>query len=119
LADASMTEEPEAVQSIQSPGLWWKRVGRRNIGYVAFVVLLIPFGIALEVSGPGGPDRGGGIMSALMLWGIGSLGFFVVNVVLLFLALARGQPAAKPLIACALPVGIVVGSLLLESVILM
>ena len=29
-----------------------------TIGYLAFVVPLIPFGIALEANGPGGPDRG-------------------------------------------------------------
>ena len=29
-----------------------------TIGYLAFVVPLIPFGIALEANGPGGPDGG-------------------------------------------------------------
>ena len=69
---------------------WWRRFGRRNLGYIAFVVLVIPFGIALEASGPGGPDRGGGVGAALMLWGIVSLAFFAVNAALLVFALRKG-----------------------------
>ncbi len=48
---------------------WWRRFGLRNWGYLAFVALLVPFGIALEASGPGGPDRGGGVAAAVMLGG--------------------------------------------------
>ena len=55
-----------------APTSWWRRFGRRNWAYLAFVVLLVPFGIALEASGPGGPDRGGGVAAALMLGGIGT-----------------------------------------------
>jgi hypothetical protein len=72
--------------------------------------------MALEASGPHGPDRGGGIMAALMLWVIGSIAFFVVNAVLLVIALAKGRPAGKPLIACALPVAVIVGTMMLEGV---
>ena len=94
---------------------WWRRFGRRNLGYIAFVVLLIPFGIALEASGPGGPDRGGGVMAALMLWGVESLAFFAVNTVLLVVALIKGWPPGKPLIACAMPIAVLVGSLMLTG----
>jgi hypothetical protein len=94
---------------------WWSRFGRRDLGHIVFVVLLIPFGIALEASGPGGPDRGGGVGAALMLWGIVSLAFFVVNAALLVLALVKWQPAAKPFIACALPVALIVVSMMLAG----
>ena len=95
---------------------WIRRLGRRNIGYILFVVLLIPLGIAMEASGPHGPDAGGGIMSALLLWGIASAVFFVANAALAIAALVKGRPPGKPLIACALPIGIVIGALLLEEI---
>lgn len=94
---------------------WWRRFGRRNWAYLAFVILLVPFGIALEASGPGGPDRGGGVAGALMLGGIGTALFFLVNLVLLIVALVKNRPAGKPAIACALPIAIVLGMLLLEE----
>jgi hypothetical protein len=94
---------------------WWRRFGRRNWLYLAFVILLIPFGIALEASGPGGPNRGGGVAAALMLGGIGTALFFVVNAALLIIALVKKRPAGKPAIACALPIAIVLGMLLLEE----
>jgi hypothetical protein len=108
-----MTLNPERDSEPRTP--WWKRFGRRNLAYIAFVVLLIPFGIALEASGPGGPDRGGGVGAAVMIWGIGSLAFFVVNAVLLVFALVRSQPAAKAFVACALPSGLIVVSMLLAG----
>ena len=98
-----------------APISWWRRFGRRNWAYLAFVVLLVPFGIALEASGPGGPDRGGGVAAALMLGGIGTALFFLINAVLLIIALVKKQPAGKPAIACALPIAIVLGMLLLEA----
>jgi hypothetical protein len=103
-------------QSASARPAWWRRFGRRNLAYVAFVVLLIPFGMVLEATGPTGPDRGGGVMAALMLWGSGSLVFFVVNVILLVVALTIGRPAAKPAIACALPFAIIIGVLLSQSI---
>lgn len=36
--------------------------GYRNMAYLAFVTLLVPFGMAVEASGAQGPDRGGGTM---------------------------------------------------------
>jgi hypothetical protein len=58
---------------------WWRRVGRRNLAYVVFVVSLVPFGMILEGGGPGGPDRGGGVMAALLLGGVGSTAFILVH----------------------------------------
>ncbi len=35
---------------------WMAFIGRRNIAYVVFVSLLVPFGMAMEAAGPQGPD---------------------------------------------------------------
>jgi hypothetical protein len=113
-----MSDPLQAAQSTPARPTWWRRFGRRNIAYAAFVVLLVPFGMVLEATGPTGPDRGGGIMAALMLWGIGSLAFFVVNAILLVVALVKGRPAAKPAIACALPFAIIVGVPMSQSIML-
>jgi len=48
-----------------------------------FVSLLVPFGMLLEASGPKGPDSGGGIMAAMILWSMVSLIFFIANAGLL------------------------------------
>jgi hypothetical protein len=95
---------------------WVEMVGRRNIAYVAFVAGLVPLSLLLEANGPQGPDAGGGIMLGLILWGLGSLGYFVVNLILLIRDLARGRPAGKAFIACALPVLIIVGTMLAEEI---
>jgi hypothetical protein len=84
------------------PG-WPARFGRRNLAYLGFVLLLIPLGLAMEEAGPKGPDSGGGIMFAIILWAIVSIGFFAVNAVLSIVAFAKAKPIGKPLIACALP----------------
>jgi len=55
---------------------WAALIGRRNIAYVVFVSLLVPFGMLMEAAGPQGPDSGGGIMAAIILWGVVSLIFF-------------------------------------------
>ena len=47
---------------------WMAFIGRRNIAYVVFVSLLVPFGMLMEAAGPQGPDSGGGIMAAIILW---------------------------------------------------
>ena len=52
-----------------------------------------------------------------MLWGIVSLAFFAVNAALLVFALVKGQPAAKPFIACVLPVALIVVSVMLAGMI--
>lgn len=98
-----------------APDNWRRRFGWRNWAYLAFVILLVPFGIALEASGPGGPDRGGGVAAAVMIGAIGTALFFLVNLVLLIVALVKNRPAGKPAIACALPVAIILGMFLLEE----
>src|SRR6202011_5210340 len=65
-------------------------------------------------AGPQGPDSGGGIMAAIILWGVVSLIFFIANTGLLISSVARGRSAMKPLIACALPIVCVVLPLVLE-----
>jgi hypothetical protein len=42
---------------------WVARNGRRNIAYVVFVSLLVPFATLLQAAGPQGPHAGGGIMA--------------------------------------------------------
>jgi hypothetical protein len=49
---------------------WAALIGRRNIAYVVFVSLLVPFGMLMEAAGPQGPDAGGGIMAAIILWSV-------------------------------------------------
>jgi len=97
------------------PEIWWRRFGWRNWAYLAFIILLVPFGIALEASGPGGPDRGGGVAAAVMIGGIGTALFFLANLLLLIVALIKNRPAGKPAIACALPIAIILGMFLLEE----
>jgi len=53
------------------------RIGRRKIAYEDFVSLLVPFGMLMEAAGPPGPDPGGGIMAAIVLWSVVSLIFFI------------------------------------------
>jgi hypothetical protein len=68
---------------------WVALIGRRNVAYVLFVSLLVPFGMAIEAAGPKGPDSGGGIMAAIMLWSVVSLIFFIANA---GLAIGRQRP---------------------------
>jgi hypothetical protein len=94
---------------------WIRRFGRRNLGYLVFTIVVIGFGIALEATGPGGPDRGGGVGGGIMLWSAGSIGFFVVNAVLVAIALAHHRSPRKALVACALPTGIMLAFLILAQ----
>ena len=93
---------------------WVSLIGRRNIAYVVFVSLLVPFGMLMEAAGPPGPDSGGGIMAAIILWSVVSLIFFIANAGLAIGSIARGRSATKPLIACALPILCIVLPLVLE-----
>ena len=95
---------------------WWRRIGRRSWAYLALVALLVPASLALEASGPRGPDAGGGIVAGLIAWAVLSLGFMAANLVLLLVALRRGHGAAKPLVALALPPALVLGVLAVEAV---
>ena len=93
---------------------WVAFIGRRNIAYVVFVSLLVPFGLLLEAAGPQGPDAGGGIRAAIILWGVVSLIFFIANAGLAIGSIARRRSPTKPLIACALPIVCIVLPLVLE-----
>lgn len=97
---------------------WVEKIGRRNLGYAAFVIVLLPVALLLESNGPGGPDAGGGMMFGMIIWALVSLGFFVVNLILLIRALVKNLPARKPFIACLLPVLLIVGTLLSEEIML-
>ena len=110
-----MTDAPKPGPASPPAASWIGRLGRRNLAYLLFVALLIPLGIALEASGPRGPDSGGGIMLALMLFGAGSALFFLANAALAIVALAKRRPAGKALIGCALPFVVIIGALLLEE----
>ena len=50
-----------------------------------------------------------------MLWGAGSLAFFVVNAVLVAVAIANRRSPRKALIACALPTGLILGFMILAQ----
>ena len=93
---------------------WVTFIGRRNIAYVIFVSLLVPFGMLMEAAGPQGPDSGGGITAAIILWSVVSLIFFIANAGLAIGSIVRGRSAMKPLIACALPIFCVVLPLVLQ-----
>ena len=95
---------------------WVSFIGRRNIAYVFFVSLMVPFGMLIEAAGPQGPDSGGGIMAAIMLWSVVSLIFFIANAGLAIGSIARGRSATKPLIACALPIVCIIPHLGLRAV---
>ena len=95
---------------------WAALIGRRNIAYVVFVSLLVPFGMLMEAAGPQGPDTGGGIMAAILLCSVVSLIFFIVNAGLAIGSIARGRSATKPLIACALPIVCIILPLALEPI---
>lgn len=80
------------------------RFGQRNVLYMGFVALLIPFGLALDGPRVPGAQSMGGVAFALMLCAAVSAGFFMLNLGLMVAALARGGRIAKASIGCALPV---------------
>lgn len=95
----------------------FKAFGRRNIAYLVFTGLLFPLAIWLESTGKSsGPDRGGGQMVGLALWGLASLASVAVNVILLIVNLSNKRPVIKELIAIALPFVVVAVVLALEGV---
>ena len=97
------------------PESWVRRFGRRNVAYILFVVAVIGFAIALEARDPAAPDDSGGVGLALMLWSAGSLAFFVVNAVLVAVAVANRRSPRKALIACALPTGLILAFMILAQ----
>jgi hypothetical protein len=70
---------------------WAALIGRRNIAFVVFVSLLVPFGMLMEAADPQVPDACGGIMAAIILSSVVSLIFFIANAGLLISSLARGR----------------------------
>lgn len=94
-----------------------KAIGRRNLAYLVFTILLFPFAIWLESTGKSsGPDRGGGHMVGIILWGLASLASIVINIILLIVNLSNKRPVTKELIAIALPFAVVVVILAFENV---
>jgi hypothetical protein len=91
------------------------RLGRRNILYVLFVLLTIGSAILVETTGAGGTEGPRLVATLIWFWGIGSIGFFVVNAVLLMLAVVKGVSPRKAAIACALPTGLVILLLILAQ----
>jgi hypothetical protein len=108
-----MTENVPGAPMQQS---WLQTVGRRNLTYIAFVIILIPLANMLEASGPSGPDAGGGIVFGLIVWALVSLVYFIANAILMIMALAKGGNVSKPLIACLLPIAVIVATLMAEEI---
>jgi len=92
----------------------WLKFGQRNILYVGFVLLLVPFGMALDGRGPPGTQSLGGLGFALMLCGMVSAGFFLINAGLVVFDLAKGRRIAKALIGCALPLVFGIGAMVVR-----
>jgi hypothetical protein len=90
------------------------KFGQRNILYIGFVTLLVPFGMALDGPRPAGAQSLGGIAFALMLCGTVSAGFFLINAGLIMLDLAKGRRIAKAVIGCALPLVFGVGAVMVR-----
>ena len=99
----------------QVPETGIARFGRRNLLYILFVLLTIGSAILIEVTGASGV-AGQRLVSVLVwFWGIGSIAFFVVNAVLVMLAVVKGNPARKATIGCALPTGLMILLLILAQ----
>jgi hypothetical protein len=92
----------------------WLKFGQRNILYIGFVTLLVPFGMALDGPRPAGTQGLGGFAFALMLCAAVSAGFFVLNAGLVVVDLAKGRRIAKALIGCALPLVFGVGAVVVR-----
>lgn len=94
------------------------RFGQRNVLYLGFVVLLVPFGLALDGRRPPGTESLGGIAFAFMLCIAVSMGFFVLNASLVVAAAARRRHSAKAAIGCVLPVVFGIGAILARTLVL-
>ena len=92
----------------------WLKFGQRNILYIGFVALSVPLGMALDGPRLAGTRSLGGFAFALMLCGVVSAIFFVMNAGLVVIDLAKGRRAAKALIGCALPLIFGVGALMVR-----
>jgi hypothetical protein len=93
----------------------WLKFGQRNVLYIGFVALLVPFGMALDGPRPAGTQSLGGLGFALMLCVAVSAGFFLLNVGLVVVDLAKGRRVAKALIGCALPLVFGIGAVMVRQ----
>lgn len=96
-------------------GSWVRRFGRRNVGYILFVIAMIGLAIAIEGRDPATPEESAGVGLAIMVWGAGSVGFFVINAVFVAMDLANHRSPRKAAIACALPIGLMLGLIILAQ----
>lgn len=96
----------------------WLKFGQRNILYIGFVALLIPFGLALDGPRPAGTQSPGGIAFALALCGAVSAGFFLINAGMVVIDLAKGRRVAKALIGCALPLVFGIAAVMVRRLVL-
>jgi hypothetical protein len=92
----------------------WLKFGQRNILYIGFVALSVPFGMALDGPRPAGTQSLGGIAFALMVCGAVSVAFFLINAGLVVVDLAKGRRVAKALIGCALPLAFGIGAVVVR-----
>ena len=92
----------------------WLKFGQRNILYIGFVTLLVPFGMALNGPRPADTQSPGGFTFTLMLCATVSVGFFLINAGLMVFDLAKGRRIMKALIGCALPVMFGVGAMVVR-----
>ena len=96
----------------------WLKFGQRNILYIGFVVLMVPFGMALDGRRPAGTQSLGGFAFALMLCLAVSAGFFLINAGLVVVDLTKGRRVAKALIGCALPLAFGAGAFVVGRLVL-
>ncbi len=96
----------------------WLKFGQRNILYIGFVALLIPFGMALDGRRPAGTQSLGGFAFAMMLCVAVSAGFFLINAGLVVFDLAKRRRAAKALIGCALPLVFGIGAVVVRRMVM-
>jgi hypothetical protein len=96
----------------------WLKFGQRNILYIGFVALSVPLGLALDGPRLAGTRSLGGIAFALLLCGVVSAIFFVLNAGLVVVDLAKGRRAAKALIGCALPLVFGIGALMVRRLVM-
>ena len=92
-------------------------IGKRNAAYLVFLGVCLVF-TALGMLLTGGGDasgRGMGAVFGIFLYAGVSIPFFLWNLITLFVALAKGQPARHALIGILLPfLSMILGGFVLE-----
>lgn len=91
-----------------APESWVRRFGRRNVAYILFVLLTFGGAALFDATGSGVEEASQLVAAAIWFWSIGSIGFFVVNAILLIFTVVRGGSRRKAAIACGLPIGLMV-----------